>query len=110
MDNTIKTALAVAAMGCSLFVGIAAAAESATPARPNAEQRANRQQQVKERWTKADANHDGALSREEAEQGMPKLAEHFDQLDSNGDGKLTGEELRAAFQARKDKRPQRPAN
>lgn len=93
---------------CVLISGAALAAESAKPERPapDPQQRQQRVEQMKARWSRADTNKDGQLSREEAQQGMPKLAQHFDKLDANGDGQLTPEELRAAHQARKRDRPQ----
>lgn len=53
-----------------------------------------------EHYKKADANGDGALSRAEAEQGMPRLAKRFDALDANKDGVVTRDELEAAMQKR----------
>lgn len=95
---------------CLLLVsGAVAAAESSVPQRANPQQRQQRAEQWKARWEQADANHDGMLSRDEAQQVMPKLAQRFDRMDANGDGQLTSEELRAAFKARKDRR-QRPEN
>ena len=55
------------------------------------------------RFDEADANHDGALSREEAEK-MPRMSKRFDKMDTNKDGKLTREEMAAAM---KKKRPNR---
>ena len=48
------------------------------------------------RFDEADTNHDGALSREEAEK-MPGLSKHFDEMDANHDGKVTREEMEAAM-------------
>jgi Ca2+-binding EF-hand superfamily protein len=52
-------------------------------------------QRFAERFKQADADGDGALSKAEAEAGMPRLAKHFDAIDANKDGKITQEELRA---------------
>lgn len=45
------------------------------------------------RWTAADKDSDGALSREEASASMPRMAERFDQFDANGDGKVSRDEM-----------------
>ncbi|MEO6968453.1 MAG: hypothetical protein ABI132_08420 [Rhodanobacteraceae bacterium] len=47
-----------------------------------------------------DANHDGMLSRDEA-QGRPGLAKRFDQIDSNHDGAIDRNEWRAWHQQMK---------
>ena len=49
-----------------------------------------------ERLRQADSDGNGALSRTEAEQGMPAISRHFDAIDTNGDGQITREELEAA--------------
>jgi Ca2+-binding EF-hand superfamily protein len=41
----------------------------------------------------ADANHDGALSKEEAKEGMPILYARFDENDANKDGKISKDEV-----------------
>jgi len=46
-------------------------------------------------FTKADANHDGKLSKEEAAR-VPAIAAKFDQLDKDKKGYLTAEEFSAA--------------
>lgn len=60
-------------------------------------------QQMQQRFTKADANGDGMLTREEAK-AMPRVASHFDDIDANHDGQVSQEEIRAyavaAHQAR----------
>jgi len=62
--------------------------------------RAKRHARFNERFKQADADGDGALSRAEAEKGMPRLARHFDVIDANKDGLVTREELEAARKAR----------
>ena len=37
----------------------------------------------------ADKNGDGALTKDEVQAGMPRLAKNFDQIDANHDGKVT---------------------
>lgn len=50
-------------------------------------------ERMNERWQAADKDGDGALSRSEAEAGMPMLWRRFDQLDKNKDGKITRDEM-----------------
>jgi hypothetical protein len=69
--------------------------------RANPEQcRKERQARVAERFKKADADGNGALSRAEAEKGMPRLARHFDSIDADRDGQITVDEIMAARKAR----------
>jgi Ca2+-binding EF-hand superfamily protein len=53
------------------------------------------EKRMQERFRGADKDGDGALSKAEAEAGMPRLAKHFDAIDANKDGKLSQDELRA---------------
>lgn len=46
-----------------------------------------------EAWKAADKDSDGAISRSEAEAGMPMMLRRFDQLDVNKDGKITRDEM-----------------
>lgn len=50
---------------------------------------------MKERFSAADTDHDGFISRTEADSGMPRIAQHFDQVDANHDGKLSPDEIAA---------------
>lgn len=45
----------------------------------------------------ADANGDGKLSKEEASEANPVLAQHFEDIDTNRDGFLTKSEIRASI-------------
>ena len=47
-------------------------------------------------FDKLDTNHDGKLTREEA-QAHPTVAAHFDDADTNHDGVVTKEEFMVAF-------------
>jgi len=59
------------------------------------------------RFKAADTNGDGSLSKEEAQTGMPRLAQRFDTLDQNQDGQLSPDELRAAAPGRGGRQPAR---
>ena len=50
-----------------------------------------------QRFDESDVNHDGALSKDEAEIGMPALFAHFGEFDTNKDGKISKGELAASM-------------
>lgn len=52
----------------------------------------------------ADKNGDGALTKDEVQASMPRLAKSFDQIDANHDGKITEDEIRAYMKARHEAR------
>jgi Ca2+-binding EF-hand superfamily protein len=54
-----------------------------------------------EYFRRADADGDGVLSRQEAAQGLPRVAKKFDRIDADGDGKLSLDELHAWLDARR---------
>lgn len=73
--------------------------------RANPEQcQAERRARFDARFKQADADGDGALSRAEAEKGMPRLARHFDAIDADKDGRVTRDEIEAARKARAARR------
>lgn len=45
------------------------------------------------RFDEVDINDDGALSKDEAEIGMPMLFKHFDEIDTGKDGKIGKDEI-----------------
>jgi hypothetical protein len=55
--------------------------------------RSEMRERAEERWKAADADGDGALSRQEAQQSMPGIAERFEKFDGNGDGKIARDEM-----------------
>jgi Ca2+-binding EF-hand superfamily protein len=48
-----------------------------------------------QRFDEIDINHDGMLSKDETEIGMPMVFKHFDEVDANHDGKISKEEIKA---------------
>ncbi len=52
-------------------------------------------------FDRADADGDGALTRGEAQTGLPRVAAKFERIDKNGDGRLTREEMRAWLAAKR---------
>jgi Ca2+-binding EF-hand superfamily protein len=59
---------------------------------------------VKDRWSKVDANGDGAISRDEAAQGSPFVAKHFDEIDADKNGQITPQEIRDYIQSHRRQR------
>ncbi len=49
--------------------------------------------QLDKRFDKSDIDNDGALSKDEAEIGMPAIFRHFDEFDVNKDGKISSQEM-----------------
>jgi len=60
-------------------------------AKADAERRA---QHIEERFNAADKNHDGKLTRAEAE-SMPRIAKNFDKIDKDKKGYVTVDQVRA---------------
>ena len=48
---------------------------------------------IEQHFDAADTDKDGALSKEEAKEGMPILYDRFDENDANKDGKITKDEV-----------------
>lgn len=82
--------LHVLAVAAALLPGLAAA-------QATGDRRQEVAKQVRDRFTTADANGDGQLSRDEAKAGMPRVFERFDEIDSGGKGFVTLDDLRASF-------------
>jgi len=53
-----------------------------------------------EKFAAADTNHDGKLSREEAEAGMPEVYKNFDKIDTKKKGEITQKQIGAYFAAK----------
>jgi hypothetical protein len=57
-----------------------------------------------EHFRRADVDRDGALTRAEAEQALPRVAAKFGRIDADRDGRLRPDELRRYFDARRTAR------
>lgn len=58
---------------------------------------------AQERWQAADQDADGAISRDEAQASMPRMAERFEQFDANEDGKVERAEIHQFRMRHKDR-------
>ncbi|TAK83068.1 MAG: EF-hand domain-containing protein [Aquabacterium sp.] len=56
------------------------------------------------RFKKADANGDGKLTKDEAKNGMPRVAAHFDEIDRDKHGSITPADIAAWMREQKGKR------
>lgn len=86
----LRSALVVGAWGGLATAVMAQAAMAPATVEPSAIGRVA----LEAAFTRADANGDGSLSREEAAR-VPALAARFDELDNNQDGALSLEEFAA---------------
>jgi Ca2+-binding EF-hand superfamily protein len=56
--------------------------------------RGDRMAQLKARFDKADVNHDGQLTRDEAKTGMPRVYSQFDAIDTRHQGFVTMDDIK----------------
>lgn len=59
-------------------------------------------QQLQSRFSAADTNHDGKLTKSEAKSGMPRVAQYFEQIDVENTGSVTLEQIES-FMAKQKK-------
>ncbi len=81
----------ISSLAAVLLLGIACNACAQQQAQTDNPQ----QQAMRERLQAADTDHDGRISKAEAEAKLPRIAKRFDQLDGNHDGYLDADELKA---------------
>ena len=86
-----------------LLPATAALAQGADPGRA-----AQMQAELQKRFTAADANGDGRLTRDEAKGKMPLVYKHFDEIDTTHSGSITLTEIQAFAIAQQGARKGRP--
>jgi opacity protein-like surface antigen len=82
-------AVAVLSIGAAFAQGVQEQPQPSQDTAPRTEHRAAAAQQFNQRFSEADVNGDGMLTREEAAAKLPGIAAHFDQLDTEHKGYLT---------------------
>jgi hypothetical protein len=87
-----------------LAAALAPLAALAQPPADAPERRAQMAQQMAEHFKAADKDGDGALTRAEAEAGLPRLAKRFDDIDTAKTGKITLEQIRSFMQKQRQAR------
>ncbi|MGV7207429.1 EF-hand domain-containing protein [Oxalobacteraceae bacterium A2-2] len=97
MKQWFHRAVALAAVGYLALAGQAAVAQE--------DKAENMKKQLEARFAAADKDHDGKLSKAEAEAGMPRLAKAFDKIDAEHTGYLTLAQVEA-YMAQMRKPPQ----
>jgi uncharacterized low-complexity protein len=73
---------------------IATLALTALPAHAQNGKAAQAVQKLEDRFAAADKDHDGKLTKAEAEAGMPRLAKHFDEVDTQKTGSVTLDQVK----------------
>jgi len=89
-----RTLLIAAILAAAAHGAWAADADGTSPAPDRAARRERMKAEFEKRFAEADANHDGKLSREEA-QKMPRVADHFDEIDAGKTGYVTKDQVLA---------------
>lgn len=97
------TRLLVTALGLSLIVSLAHAAEAPTKPAPTA---ADIAQKHAEAFKRGDANGDGSITKEEF---TARTLKRFDQIDTTRDGKISPAEMKTHRDAQRIKRAQNKA-
>jgi hypothetical protein len=97
----MKKSLSILVLSIAVSLGSAAAMAQATPQPMASSQRMERaMQQVQERFAAANITHDGKLTKAQAAQGMPMVAQNFDQIDTQKAGYITLAQIEQFMQQR----------
>ena len=99
--GTLAIALAASALSTTALATDAASAPSRAGRR---EQMKQAREAFKERFDAADANHDGLLTKEEAQGKMPKVYEHFDEIDTEHKGAVSERDIAKWMKAQRGNR------
>jgi hypothetical protein len=93
----MKKLLAALLLCCASTITFA---QSAGPEAGNAQRMEHMAQQLQTRFANANTTHDGKLTKQQAEAGMPMVARHFDEIDTQKAGYITLPQIAAFMQER----------
>jgi Ca2+-binding EF-hand superfamily protein len=94
----VRSQARVAALALLLLPAAAAFAQAA-----ETDHMKNLLDHAKERFTAADTDHDGMLTKAEAQKGMPFVAKHFDDIDAAKAGKVSLADITKYMEERRAK-------
>ena len=75
-------------------------AQSAAPQGGNPQRMERMAQQLQTRFSNANTTRDGKLTKQQADAGMPRVAQHFDEIDTQKAGYITLPQIEAFMQER----------
>jgi hypothetical protein len=104
MTKMISTPISAAALAAVLLGSVVLADESA----PSGLRAQLIEAQLKRRFAKADTDHDGRLTRDEAHKGMSRVYEHFDEIDTEKKGYLALEQIQGFLKNRSQNQQPQP--
>ena len=97
----MKKALSILVLSIAVSLGSTAAMAQTTPQPMASSQRMERaMQQLQARFATANTTHDGKLTKAQAAQGMPMVAQNFDQIDTQNAGYITLPQIEQFMQQR----------
>lgn len=97
----MKNAIAILVLSIAASFGSTAAMAQTSPQPMASSQRMERaMQQLQTRFATANTTHDGKLTKAQAAQGMPMVAQNFDQIDTQKAGYITLPQIEQFMQQR----------
>ncbi|SAL53030.1 hypothetical protein AWB69_05537 [Caballeronia udeis] len=97
----MKNALAIFILSIAAsFASTGAMAQTAPQSAASPQRMERAMQQLQARFAAANTTHDGKLTRAQAAQGMPMVAQNFDQIDTQKAGYITLPQIEQFMQQR----------
>ena len=97
----MKNALAIFILSIAAsFASTGAMAQTAPQSAASPQRMERAMQQLQGRFAAANTTHDGKLTRAQAAQGMPMVAQNFDQIDTQKAGSITLPQIEQFMQQR----------